>query len=288
MSGSIDGIDGTDGRIELAHYDAFAEKLLPAVQQAAAFARGLEGRVHNSPKPGESSAVKQALTPADVGTQEIILEALLEHFPEVCLAAEEDTETVAAFPQDAAARVVIDPIDGTLRSYLEASGPYAVIVGLVLRGLYHSALVSLPREGLYFDAVRGRGAYAGASGEARKPVRSAADGKCVYVSHGMPEAAAEVLRSHDYEVISACGGAVAVAPLVSGVCAGVRWADTPLGISIRGRVGVLIAREAGAVVGAANGAAFPEDMETPSSTLLVASHPDQLEHLNEALAAILP
>ncbi|MCZ6766962.1 MAG: hypothetical protein O7D32_08515 [bacterium] len=285
MSGSR---DAPDGPIEPARYDAFAEKLLPAVHQAAAFARGLEGRVRNSPKPGESSAVKQALTPADVGTQEILLEALLEHFPEVCLAAEEDTETVAAFPKDADAQVVIDPIDGTLRSYLEASGPYAVIVGLAIRGLYHSALVSLPREGLYFDAVRGRGAYAGATGVARKPVRSAADGKCVYVSHGMPAAAAEVLRSHDYQVVPACGGAVAVAPLVPGVCAGLRWAETALGISIRGRVGVLIAREAGALVGAANGVAFPEDMETPASTLLVASHPEQLEHLDEALAAVLP
>jgi hypothetical protein len=79
-----------------------------------------------------------------------------------------------------------------------------------------------------------------------------------------------------------------VAPLVQGVCAGVRWADTALGISIRGRVGVLIAREAGALVRAANGIEFPEDMETPSSTLLVASDPKQLEHLDEALAAVLP
>jgi fructose-1,6-bisphosphatase/inositol monophosphatase family enzyme len=275
-------------RVEQPRYDAFAETLLPAVQRAAAFARGLEGKVHNSPKLAETTAVKQALTAADVGTQEIILEALLEHFPQVCLAAEEDTKTVAAFPKDADARVVIDPIDGTLRSYLEASGPYAVIVGLAIRGLYHSALVSLPREGLCFDAVRGRGAYAALPEGARGPVRAVADGNRVYVSHGMPEVAAEILRSHDYEVVFACGGAVSVAPLVEGVCAGVRWADTPLGVSIRGRVGVLIAREAGALVHAANGIEFPEDMETPSSTLLVASDPKQLDHLNEALAAALP
>jgi hypothetical protein len=49
----------------------------------------------------------------------------------------------------------------------------------------------------------------------------------------------------------------------------------------------LIAREAGALVQAANGMEFPEDMETASSTLLVASDPRQLEHLNEALAAVL-
>jgi fructose-1,6-bisphosphatase/inositol monophosphatase family enzyme len=275
-------------RVERARYDRFAEKLLPAVQRAAAFARSLEGKVPNAPKLDETSAVKQALTLADVGTQEIILQALLEHFPEVCLAAEEDTETVAAFPKDAEAQVVIDPIDGTLRSYLESSGPYAVIVGLAIRGIYRAALVSLPREGLCFEGARGQGAYVTAGGRARRRVRAAADGNRVLVSHGMPDAAAEVLRSRDYEVISACGGAVSVAPLVEGVCAGVRWADTSLGISIRGRVGVLIAREGGALVRAATGSEFPEDMQTPSATLLVASDPSQLDHLDEALAAAVP
>lgn len=276
----------SNSRVEQARYERFAEKLSPAVQRAAAFARSLEGKVANEPKLGETSAVKQALTQADVGTQEIILQSLLEHFPEVCLAAEEDTETVAAFPKDADARVVIDPIDGTLRSYLEASGPYAVIVGLAIRGIYQTALVSLPREGLYFEGARGRGASVMTSGKTRSPVRAAADGKRVFVSHGMPDAAIEVLRSRDYEVISACGGAVAVAPLVKGVCAGLRWANTSLGISIRGRVGVLIAREGGALVRATNGSEFPEDMQTPSATLLVASDPRQLDDLDEALAAV--
>lgn len=288
MPGSRGGRGSRGSRVEPLRFDEFADKLLPAVERAASFARGLEGKVGNSPKLDEPSAVKQALTLADVGAQEIILEGLREHFPQVSLAAEEDTKSVAAFPKDAEAQVVIDPIDGTLRSYLEASGPYAVIVGLAIEGVYHSSLVALPREGLMFDAVRGRGAYAAGKGGERKPTRSVDDGNRVFVSNGMPEAAAEVLRSHDYEVVPACGGAVAVAPLVEGVCAGLRWADTPLGISIRGRVGVLISREAGALVGAVNGTEFPTDMETPSSTLLVASHPRHLEPLEQALAAVLP
>lgn len=275
----------SDSRVEPARYEGFAERILPAVKRAAALARSLEGKVSNAPKLDETSAVKQALTLADVRTQEIILLALLEHFPEVCLAAEEDTETVAAFPKDADAQVVIDPIDGTLRSYLEASGPYAVIVGLALHGIYQASLVALPREGLCFEGARGRSAHVTANGRARRPARAIADGNRVLVSHGMPEAATEVLRSRDYEVIPACGGAVSVAPLVNGVCAGLRWSDTSLGISIRGRVGVLIAREGGAWVRSMNGNAFPEDMQTPSATLLVASDPHQLDHLDEALAA---
>lgn len=274
------------GRSEGARHDEFVERLRPAVLRAAAFARSLEGTVANAPKLHEASLVKQALTMADLGTQEIILKALLECFPDVSLAAEEDTETVDAFPKKADAQVVIDPIDGTLRSYLEASGPYAVIVGLAIRGIYRAALVSLPREGLFFDGTKGLGAYAVVSGRKRRPVSVACDGNRVLVSHGMPESVMDVLRTRNYEVIPACGGAVSVAPLIKGVCAGVRWSDTDLGISIRGRVGVLIAREAGALVRAVNGAEFPDDMQTPCATLLVCSEPAQLEHLDEALATI--
>jgi fructose-1,6-bisphosphatase/inositol monophosphatase family enzyme len=234
----------------------------------------------------EATAVKQALTLADIETQEIILKALLESFPRVSLAAEEDTDTVPEFPDKSEAQVVIDPIDGTLRSYLEASGPYAVIVGLAVREVYRASLVTLPREGLFFDATLGHGAFAMASGKARRPVRASADGQRVLVSHGMPESVSESLRSQGYEVVSACGGAVAVAPLIKGVCAGVRWSGNPEGISIRGRVGVLISREAGALVRAANGVEFPENIYTPSATLLLCSDPGQAEHLDLALATM--
>ena len=105
----------------------------PAVRQAASIARALEGRVRNRPKDGEDSAAKAALTLADTAAQEAILVPLLEHFPDVSLLAEEDTPSVGSFPHQADECVVIDPIDGTLRCYLEAAGPYAVMVGLVRR-----------------------------------------------------------------------------------------------------------------------------------------------------------
>ena len=263
--------------------DRFVEAMRPAVASAGALARSLEGRVQNAPKLEESTAVKQAMTIADADTQEIVLKALLEQFPDVCLAAEEDTETVAAFPKDSRAKVVIDPIDGTLRSYLEASGPYAVIVGLAVSEIYRASLVALPREGVMFDATSGQGAYATVAGRSRRAVQATPDGNRILVSHGMPEEVSEALRQRDYEVIPACGGAVSVAPLLKGVCAGVRKAPGPLGISIRGRVGVLISREGGALVQAAGGAEFPVDMQGASETLLVASSPVHLDHLNEAL-----
>jgi fructose-1,6-bisphosphatase/inositol monophosphatase family enzyme len=269
----------------VADFSEFAERMAPAVRAAASLAHSMEGRVQNAPKADESTAVKQALTEADTATQEVILGSLFEHFPGVSLAAEEDTESVSKFPEHGDAKVIIDPIDGTLHSYLEGSGPYAVIVGLAIHGLYECGLVSLPREGIHFEGCRGRGAYSLTNGRERRPARATADGNRILVSHGMPVGVSAALLERGYEVIPACGGAVSVAPMIKGVRAGLRWAAGPGGISIRGRVGVLIAREAGALVAAVGGKEFPSDMETPSATLIVASDPDDLEVLNGALEA---
>jgi fructose-1,6-bisphosphatase/inositol monophosphatase family enzyme len=263
---------------------AFVELLGPALRQAAAVARALEGRVPNRPKVGAGSEVKAALTLADSAAQETILVALQEHFPEVALRAEEETPTVVAFPAEAPGRplVVIDPIDGTLHSYLEHRGPYGVMVGLAIDGRYEAALVALPREGLFFDGVRGGGARrTRPRGEAR-PVLAEPSGDGVLVSHEMPGAVVERLRAQGFSVIPGCGGAISVAPLIPGVRAGLRLArDT---VSIRGRIGVLVARAAGACALAEGGAPFPEDLESPAPVLAVAAERRDAERLLEALA----
>ena len=138
--------------------EAFVRALAPALRQSASIARALEGRVANRPKAGETTAVKAALTIADTASQEALLVPLLEHFPTVRLAAEEDTPSTIHFASAGPELVVIDPIDGTLRFYLEGAGPYAVMIGLAREREYTAALVALPREELYLDAVRGQGA----------------------------------------------------------------------------------------------------------------------------------
>jgi hypothetical protein len=266
-------------------YNEFASLLAPALRKAAATARQLEGLVENTPKRHESTAVKQALTRADTATQEIILRSLLEHFPQVCLAAEEDTESVRLFPETSDARVIIDPIDGTLRSYLERRGPYAVIVGLTLADRYQAALVAMPREGLLFDAQRGGGARIGRMGRSMQRARASADGDRILVANGTAPGIVERLRDLGYEVIFGCGGAVSVAPLIPGVRAGLRRGNTPQGISIRGRIGALIAREAGAVVKGAGQSAFPEDSHTRAEHLLVAACEEDIVMLDAVLSA---
>jgi fructose-1,6-bisphosphatase/inositol monophosphatase family enzyme len=261
----------------------FVEMLAPALRQAASIARALEGRVQNTPKSSEETAVKQALTLADTATQEALLVPLLEHFPDVALEAEEDTETAAHFAEAGSVRVVCDPIDGTLHSYLRGEGPYAVMLGLERAGRYDAALVALPREGLFFDAVRGAGARVARAGARPRAARLQASGNRVLVSHGMSESVAAALRAAGWDPVPACGGAVAVAPLVKGVRAGIRWGTAREGISIRGRIGLLIAREAGLLVGGDDGQPFPDDVRSYAPGLLVASSEQDLAVLRAAL-----
>jgi len=261
----------------------FVELLAPAMRQAASIARALEGRVQNTPKLDEPTAVKQALTVADTATQEALLVPVAEHFPSVALEAEEDTETARRFARSGRVRVVCDPIDGTLHSYLRGEGPYGVLVGLERDGRYDAALVALPREGLFYDAIRGGGARACRAGGEPGAAKLYELGTRVLVSHGMPEPVFEAVRAAGFEPLPACGGAVAIAPLIKGVRAGLRFGTAPEGVSIRGRIGLLIAREAGLHVRALGLREFPDDLTTREPGLIVARDPGDLPVLAAAL-----
>jgi len=268
--------------------ERFIEVLGPAVHQAAAIAHAMEGRARNRPKWGEASDVKAALTLADCAAQEAVLVSLLAHFPEVCLAAEEDTPSAAAFPATGPARVVVDPIDGTLHSYLEQRGPYACMVGLCVAGRFEAGIVALPREGLFLDGRRGAGARRTRPRGTARPWRAQATGARVLVSYNMPGSVVQKLQRAGYEVAFGCGGAISVAPLIPGVRAGLRLANTnPEGVSIRGRVGLCIARAAGALVTTESGAAFPEEVTAPAPILVVAAEQQDVALLQEAVHGVL-
>jgi fructose-1,6-bisphosphatase/inositol monophosphatase family enzyme len=265
---------------------AFIARLAPALRQAASIASALEGRVANRPKHGETTDIKAALTIADTAAQEAILVPLYEHFPNVGLAAEEDTPSVARFPERQDVRVVLDPIDGTLRFYLEGRGPYAVMVGMAVEDEYQAALVALPRDGIFLDATLGGGARISTGDTAPEPVRLGSTGRGVLVSHDLPDPARAVLSERGYDVRPASGGAISVAPLLPGVCAGLRLMRTdPGNVSIRGRIGALIATEAGAVVATRTGEPFPRNIEVHEPAMLVARDGSVLSDLCDALTA---
>jgi fructose-1,6-bisphosphatase/inositol monophosphatase family enzyme len=241
------------------------------VVAAASVARELEGRAINRPKAGESSAARAALTEADLRCQEAILEATAGFSGHVRLDAEEDTPGVARFTgRERHALVVIDPIDGTLHCYLEGRGPYAVMVGLALQGRFEAALIALPREDLIFEATAGGGARIKIGSESWRGARLPAGGSRVLVTSGTPEPVRDELKARGYEVSLGSGGAIALAPLLPGVLAGLRVVRGGRSVSRRGRIGLLIAKEAGAVISTDEGKPFPADIDSPASSLVVA------------------
>lgn len=263
----------------------FLRILRPALEQAAAVARALEGRVANRPKADAESPAKAALTVADTAVQETLLVPLLERFANARLDAEEDTPSVSRFRGDQGELdIVIDPIDGTLRFFLQARGPYAVMAGLAREGRFAAALVALPREGVTFGAVRGQGAWIATGGVETRPPRPDAESRRVLVSYELPETVSRRLVRAGYEPVPGCGGAIAVAPLVPGCCGGIRVAAGTGSISRRGRIGLLIAREAGVTPCTASGRPFPETLDAPESALVVPAGPEQARAFVDALA----
>jgi len=263
----------------------FVRTLSPALDQAAAIAAALQGRVPNVPKPGESTAVKAALTIADTAAQEALLVPLLAGFRAARLEAEEETHSVELFTGAAADhRIVVDPIDGTLHFYLAGRGYYAVMAGFAIDGRYEAALVALPREGLRFEAVRGGGPRRATLGETSEPARCTDGGHTLLLSDGVPDAIEARLRADGFATERACGGAVALAPLVPGVRGGLRIAKYAT-ISARGRIGALIAREAGALVETASGEPFPDSLDAPATSLVVASDRETATAIQAALRA---
>jgi len=72
---------------------------------------------------------------------------------------------------------------------------------------------------------------------------------------------------------------------VPGVRGGLRLA-TVRSISTRGRIGALIAREAGALVETASGEPFPAALDAPVSSLVVADAPEVAAEIRKALAEL--
>jgi len=260
----------------------FIQALTLPVWQAASVVRWLEGRVENLPKPHEATPVKAALTYGDCVSQEILLTALRAHFPWMSIDAEEDTPTARAFAGNTSEyRVVIDPIDGTLR-YLQRDGLYAILVGLEREGQVEAALVSIPQLDLVLRAVRGAGAEIAFDGGPFSRVDLGGGGNRLLVSYDLPRRAVERLERRDLELLTAAGGAIGVSPLLVGTRGGVRISAEPVGLSRRTWVSALVTREAGGLVEALDGP-LPECFTPGVRGVLVAADSAELERLRKAL-----
>jgi fructose-1,6-bisphosphatase/inositol monophosphatase family enzyme len=261
----------------------FVAAMTVPIRQAMASVRWLEGRVRNRPKPEEITPEKAALTDADCVSQEILLVALRERFPQVGLDVEEDTPSVARFrPRGSGETVVIDPIDGTLR-YLRGDGPYATLVGLERDGRVLAALVGLPQSDLVIRAVPGGGAWMSRDGGEFERARAGTRGASVYVSYGLPAEIAAALDARGAKRVTAAGAVIAVAPLLDDALGGLRVMAGAEGMSRRAWIAALATREAGGVVEGLEGP-LPERYRPGVRGLVSAASADVLADLRRVLA----
>jgi 3'(2'), 5'-bisphosphate nucleotidase len=84
-------------------------------------------------------------TEADRQAQEIILQHLLQAFPDDALCAEERTATLAAARREGSRMWIVDPIDGT-RGFARKNGEFSLMVALVDEGQIALGVVLEPAK----------------------------------------------------------------------------------------------------------------------------------------------
>lgn len=265
----------------------FVQAMTLPVRQAMAAVRWLEGRVSNTPKPGQATSAKAALTDADCVSQEILLTALWDRFPGVAVDAEEETPAVGRFAANDSPQVVrVDPVDGTVR-YLRRDGLYAIIVGLEREDRVDAALIAVPQEDVLVRVVRGGSVEMSQGGAPFAPARLDPAGLRLLISHGVPDPIEERLRDRGLTLTLAAGGAIGVAPLLAGTLGALRISGQPEGLSRRAWIAALPVLEAGGAVEALEGA-FPERYREGMRGMIVASSPAQIDELRAVLSGANP
>ena len=145
---------------------AFIDAILPVIDQCARATLIFFGQITNIGKAADRTLISAhaqdastAFTVLDAAVQDILLGALLQHFPEVCVIAEEKTPLKRHFAgNDSPYTVILDPIDGTYH-FKRGDAPYHITIGLAKGGEMIAAIVARPSEDKFYTAIKDQGAY---------------------------------------------------------------------------------------------------------------------------------
>ncbi|MBT5452842.1 MAG: hypothetical protein HOK90_26915 [Gemmatimonadetes bacterium] len=144
----------------------FIDALLPVVDQCARASLIFFGQVADIGKAADKSLISDhaqdastAFTVLDGAIQDILLAAVLQHFPAVRCIAEERTALKKRFAGNTSPyTVILDPIDGTFH-FKRGDAPYHITIGLAYKGKMIASIVARPSEDKVFTAIKGEGAY---------------------------------------------------------------------------------------------------------------------------------
>lgn len=237
----------------------FVDVLCAAAWQAGAVAQHLQGHVRNVGKQSSGTPESDALSVADLATQDVLLLRLAESFAGIAVDAEEDTKIVQRFVPAAPHRplIVLDPIDGSL-NYLDNSPDYAVMGALIEHDRYLASVVHFPALDATYWAVRGGGCHRREPGGGDTPVKLDVLPSTVLIPPRLDSAARQRLEAEALTVeVSRCSAVDASAPVMGRALGSVH----PGSADRRRAIGFLLVTEAGGCVRFADGIWEGEDPE---------------------------
>jgi myo-inositol-1(or 4)-monophosphatase len=204
---------------------------------------------------GTKAHANDLVSDVDHASEELIVGGLRAAWPGDGLLAEEGSSATG----ETGWRWVIDPLDGT-RNYLTAAGPWSVCIALQFHDSTQVAVVHDPAAGETFSAVRGSGAALGGDAIGTSTGARLAEAMVGLSFNPSPETKRRMAVLVG-SLLPAVGdvrripAALCLCYLAAGRLDGAVCLDTQLWDIA---AGLLIAEEAGAVLGGAHGTPGPE------------------------------
>jgi 3'(2'), 5'-bisphosphate nucleotidase len=143
----------------------------------------------------EYKAPGDPVTDADRAANTLLCDGLAKRFPRAAIVGEESIESARGDRATAELSFFVDPIDGT-RDFIDRTGEFAVMVGVVHEGTAVLGVVKEPSTGRCFAAAPRAGAFEiGANGRTsiRVSKRTAPGGASLLVSRTRPSPTLDVL-----------------------------------------------------------------------------------------------
>jgi 3'(2'), 5'-bisphosphate nucleotidase len=170
-----------------------AEALIPVVARAgSAIMRIYDGAFAVQHKDDDSP-----LTLADLESQRIIIEGLVQLTPDIPVLSEESAQAPWAERRGWNQLWVVDPLDGT-REFVKRNGEFTINIALVVDHEPLLGVVAAPAQGLLYWGAAGSGAFTRHRGAAQTGIRVAPPGAPLRVvgsrSHASPETSTYLAR----------------------------------------------------------------------------------------------
>jgi len=262
----------------------FIEVFRAAALQAGAVARRLQGEIRPRSKEGDNPE-SEALSAADLASQDVLLLRLADAFPHAAVDAEEDTQTARLFPPPAPEQplIVVDPIDGSL-NYLRGAKAYAVMAAWIAGGQYLASVIYFPAWRIMYWAEAHKGCYRQRDGGTPEPAAWTNLPRRILVPPRTPQAARRRLQALGFDVkVSHCSAVDSAGPALGRAVgsAGLLAPDR------RRAIGFLLACEAGGSVMFPDGPWHSGDPKVGARKLGAHAVADSEERARRILSAAL-